>query len=163
MSRRGPRWGQNFLADRDIAERIVDEAGVAGRSVIEIGPGHGALTGLLAARASKLVCLEIDPELADENERRFAGQEHVSVVRIDALAYDWSQTAGEELRVVSNLPYESGTAILLDLLERAPHLQSITVMLQKEVTDGLPPNRVPSAGAGSGSWRTCSPMSKPQY
>jgi 16S rRNA (adenine1518-N6/adenine1519-N6)-dimethyltransferase len=128
-----PRWGQNFLADGNIAHRIVDEAGIDGANVVEIGPGQGALTELLVPRVRSLVCLEIDPTLAAFNEARFSRDTHVAIVRTDALKYDWPPNPDGPLRVVSNLPYESGTAIVMDILERVPHVEAMTVMLQKEV------------------------------
>lgn len=135
MSRKHPRWGQNFLVDTAVARQIVDEAQIDGSNVVEIGPGRGALTELMAPRVENLVCLEIDPELAAANDRKFADHPNVRTLRTDALAYDWSAQEGSGFRLVSNLPYDAGTAILLDLLLRARQLESLTIMLQREVAE----------------------------
>jgi len=131
------RWGQCFLVDRDAAARIVDWAGVDGRPVVEIGPGRGALTGLLRARASSLVLVEIDPELAGELAETYRNDERVTVIRGDALRVDWISRAGTGFSVVANLPYESGTAIVASILERRTVVRELVVMLQKEVVARL--------------------------
>lgn len=131
------RWGQNFLVDHAVSARIVEWAAVEGSPVVEIGPGRGAITSLLAARASRLWLVEIDPELADLQRRAFADDPRVEVVEADALALDWKALVPPATRVVSNLPYESGTAIVAHLLAARGSFASLTVMLQREVADRL--------------------------
>ena len=132
------RWGQCFLVDQDAVRRIVDWARIDGLPVVEIGPGRGAITGLLRERASSLTLVEIDPALAAELEEKYRDDERVTVIRGDALRVDWRAQVAPGFTVVSNLPYESGTAIVASLLESAPGtVRDIVVMLQKEVVQRL--------------------------
>ncbi|HXC52757.1 MAG TPA: 16S rRNA (adenine(1518)-N(6)/adenine(1519)-N(6))-dimethyltransferase RsmA [Candidatus Limnocylindrales bacterium] len=131
------RWGQCFLIDRDAARRIIDWAAIEGRAVVEIGPGRGALTGLLRERAASLTLVEIDPELAAELTRTYAGDPRVTVIEGDALRVDWISRVEAGFTVVANLPYESGTAIVSSILKRRDVVREIDVMLQKEVVARL--------------------------
>jgi 16S rRNA (adenine1518-N6/adenine1519-N6)-dimethyltransferase len=133
---RRPRWGQNFLVDPAIARAIVDWASVRERDVLEIGPGRGALSSLLAERARRLVLVEIDPELAAAARRTFAGAAHVEVVEGDALRVDLEALGGPFV-VVANLPYESATAIVRRLIDAPDVVREAFVMLQKEVCERL--------------------------
>ncbi len=129
-----PRWGQNFLVDTTVARRIVDWADVAGRRVLEIGPGRGALTETLAERAADLTLVEIDPVLIETWRERFDGNLSVRVVAGDALTVDLEPVFTSPTTVVANLPYESGTAIVARLLDgHGPSIDSMVVMLQREV------------------------------
>lgn len=139
------RWGQCFLVDRDAARRIVEWAAIDGLPVVEIGPGRGALTGLLRERCSRLTLVEIDPLLAAELIAVYRDDSVVTIVEGDALRVDWMEAAGANFTVVSNLPYESGTAIVASLLRRRDVLREMVVMLQKEVVARLsadPGNKV---------------------
>jgi len=131
------RWGQCFLVDRDAALRIVEWAAVDGLAVVEIGPGRGALTGLLRQRASSLTLIEIDPELAASLRTQYRDDAHVTVIEGDALRVDWIAGVAPGFTVVANLPYESGTAIVASLLERRHLVRELVVMLQKEVVARL--------------------------
>lgn len=132
--------GQHFLADPGVARRIVDLARITPADpVIEIGPGLGALTELLAANATDLRLVEYDRTLAADLRSRFAAQTHVRVVEADVL-----QIALEELVqatggaiVVANLPYNIATAVLVRLLERRRLFPRIVVMVQREVAERL--------------------------
>ena len=137
--RKGPRvkWGQNFLVDRNIAEHIVTWAGIDGLDVVEIGPGKGALTEMLASRAGHLSLVEIDPELATEWTKRFADDDQVAVHHADALDLELRSVSSVPASVVSNLPYETGTAIVRRLLTKPGDLRSAVVMLQREVCERL--------------------------
>jgi 16S rRNA (adenine1518-N6/adenine1519-N6)-dimethyltransferase len=131
--------GQNFLVDPNLQRRIVEEAGIEpGDTVLEIGPGRGALTGGLAERAGHLILVELDRELASRLEERFAGDERVEVVRDDILAHPLSALTPEpeRLRVVGNIPYNLTTPILFHLLE-LPRPRSIVLMVQREVADRI--------------------------
>jgi 16S rRNA (adenine1518-N6/adenine1519-N6)-dimethyltransferase len=131
------RWGQCFLIDRDAVLRIVEWARIDGLPVVEIGPGRGALTGLLHERASSLCLVEIDPERAAFHRARFAGDPATRVVEGDALRVDWMALVPAGFSVVANLPYESGTAIVTSLLARRDLVREMVVMLQREVVDRL--------------------------
>ncbi len=89
--KRKPKLGQNFLVDDRARHAIVDALGdVSQRTVIEIGPGRGAITEILASRCRRLVALELDRELAPELARRFTDQAHVEIVEVDVLEADFA-------------------------------------------------------------------------
>ena len=132
--------GQNFLVDPAFIRRIVEAAGVtSGETVVEIGPGRGALTHLLRARADRFVAIEKDDTLAAEHAERFAEDDMASVLHGDAL----SVMPGElpfpaPYRVVANLPYNMAARITLHLLEDwGTDLNSMTLMFQAEVADRI--------------------------
>jgi 16S rRNA (adenine1518-N6/adenine1519-N6)-dimethyltransferase len=132
--------GQHWLRDRNIIRRIVDAAEVApSDQVLEVGPGLGDLTQALAERASRVVAVEIDPRLAAELRRRFAAEPRVTVLEQDALQLDPAALFGPEgeYLVVSNLPYNVGTAIVRHLLQARPRPRRLVVMLQKEVAAAM--------------------------
>jgi 16S rRNA (adenine1518-N6/adenine1519-N6)-dimethyltransferase len=136
-SSRRPRWGQNFLVDPGIANAIVEWAAVDGRSVLEIGPGRGALTRLLAKRARDLVAVEIDPILTAQLREVFMEDPHVHILSGDILAMDPQIQRTGDLRVVANLPYESGTEILMHVLASFPQISEMVLMLQREVSERI--------------------------
>jgi 16S rRNA (adenine1518-N6/adenine1519-N6)-dimethyltransferase len=136
------RLGQNFLRDPNAVQRILTALGpVAERTVVEIGPGRGAITEGLVARAGKLIAVEYDRELAWILQERFSpekGVQHVTVVKQDVLHFDFSaaaQAAGERLVVVGNLPYYITSPILLHLAAHAAALDRAILMVQREVAD----------------------------
>ncbi|CAG1009956.1 Ribosomal RNA small subunit methyltransferase A [Burkholderiales bacterium] len=126
------RFGQNFLADPHYVARIADAvAPRPGETVVEIGPGLGALTAQLVARAGRVVAIEIDRDLAARLRGRFPPHALELVVG-DALAFDF-RSLGCDLRVVGNLPYNISSPLLFHLAAQADALRDLTVMLQKEV------------------------------
>ena len=126
------RYGQNFLADPYYVARIADAvAPQPGDTVVEIGPGLGALTGDLIARAGRIVAIEIDRDLAARLRERYA-EDQLHLVVGDALDVDFA-SLGRSLRVVGNLPYNISSPILFRLAAQADALRDVTVMLQKEV------------------------------
>ncbi len=131
------RFGQHFLADDGIIDRIVSAIDPRpGQALVEIGPGLGALTGPLRERCEHLTVIELDRDLA-HRLRRDAG---LTVIEADVLRVDFSAlaaTAGQPLRVVGNLPYNISTPILFHLLAHATHVQDQHFMLQKEVVDRM--------------------------
>ena len=135
-----PKLGQNFLNDAAAAERIVASLGdIASRTVVEIGPGGGAITGALAARAGRVIAVELDRELAARLRGRFAA-ERVTILEQDALEYDFgaaSAAAGERLVVVGNLPYGITSPILLKLAASHTALDRAVLMVQREVADRI--------------------------
>ena len=132
-----PKLGQNFLVDVEAVERIVGALGdLAGRTVVEIGPGRGALTGALAARAGRVVAIELDREFAAGLRGQFdAGR--VTVVEQDVLQFDFvaAAEAGGRLRVVGNLPYYITSPILLKLAASHAALDLAVLMVQREVAE----------------------------
>lgn len=135
-----PKLGQNFLVDDRARHAIVDALGdVSQRTVIEIGPGRGAITEILAGRCERLIALELDRELAPELARRFEGQPSVRVVETDVLKADLAAFApeGGTADVIGNLPYYITSDILLHLFAAANKgsLRRAVVMMQREVAD----------------------------
>ena len=135
-----PKLGQNFLNDADAAHRIAAALGdISGHTVIEIGPGGGAITGVLAARAGRVIAVELDRELAPTLQARFA-PDKVTVVNQDVLSFDFaaaSAEAGERLAVVGNLPYGITSQILLKLAASCASLDRAVIMVQREVADRI--------------------------
>jgi 16S rRNA (adenine1518-N6/adenine1519-N6)-dimethyltransferase len=131
------RWGQNFLNDRAVAQRIIDAVGKAPDGpLLEIGPGKGILTEGLLAQGFRLMALEIDPGLCEELQRRFGGRENFRLIQGDAVRFDYS-SLGRRFNVVSNLPYYAATHILKRLIGYRERIGGMTVMLQREVAQRL--------------------------
>ncbi len=130
------RFGQNFLIDSGIIHGIVSAVNPRpGESVVEIGPGLGALTQPLLERAGHLHVVELDRDLIARLEKKYS-PEQMTIHAGDALAFDFS-TLGPDLRVVGNLPYNISTPILFHLLDKVESIRDIHVMLQKEVVDRM--------------------------
>ncbi len=133
------RLGQNFLTDSNTARWIVDqlEPGVED-FVLEVGPGTGALSEVLAGRVRRLLLVEFDRRLAEWLTKRFAGEESVEVVHADAARFDVRQLFKEQpVKLLGNLPYSAGGAILRNFLQRPSAVSRGVVMLQKEVIDRI--------------------------
>src|ERR1700722_16857295 len=116
--KRKPKFGQNFLVDDAARHAIVDALGDIGkRTVIEIGPGHGAITEILAGRCHRLIALELDRGLAAELNFRFRDQPQVQIIEADVLKTDLRTlvSEGETADVNGNLPYYIPSDILLQL------------------------------------------------
>ncbi len=135
------RFGQNFLVDRNIAGRIVETADVGeGETIVEIGPGRGALTGGLMDAGAAVVAIEIDRDLAAALGERFADAEGIEILCADALRFSYLELAercGGRLKVVANLPYNISTPILFKLLNEREAFMSLLLMLQREVADRI--------------------------
>lgn len=133
-----PKLGQNFLSDPQAAERIAAALGdLSGRTVVEIGPGRGAITGGLAGRAGHVIAVELDRELAAQLRTRFA-PERVTVVERDVLEFDFdaaASQAGRRLCVAGNLPYYITSPILLKLAASHKALETAVLMVQREVAE----------------------------
>lgn len=137
------RFGQNFLLDPMVLDRIVDAAQISRDiGVIEIGPGIGALTEKLAEKAKQVIAVEIDKRLIPILEELFQSQTHVTIVQGDALKVDMMDLVHQfeqvnEIYVVANLPYYITSPLLIHLLKNRFPLKRIVVMIQKEVADRL--------------------------
>lgn len=139
---RKAKLGQNFLVDANAARRIVEALGDIGNSVvIEIGPGGGALTKMLADRAHHLIATELDHELAQRLRSEFAGRENVEIVQANFLDVSLAELLGarraSRVKVVGNIPYYITSDILLRLFEQHESIETVAVMVQKEVADRL--------------------------
>lgn len=134
---RRKRLGQIFLRDPLVVESILASAQLAPHeTVLEIGPGRGALTMTLAQHVGALYAIEIDTTYANDLRQRFVAVPHVHIIRADARQYDYEQLP-EPLVVVANLPYSMGLAILRHLFVFRTRLSRLIVMLQREVAARL--------------------------
>ncbi|MBE5969287.1 MAG: 16S rRNA (adenine(1518)-N(6)/adenine(1519)-N(6))-dimethyltransferase RsmA [Lachnospiraceae bacterium] len=137
------KFGQNFLIDNNILEKIVENAGVTKDDlVIEIGPGIGTLTQHLCEHAREVVAVEIDKKLIPILKDTLSEYDNVRVINEDILKVDVNKIAeerngGKNVKVVANLPYYITTPIIMGLFESNLPLESITVMVQKEVAERM--------------------------
>jgi 16S rRNA (adenine1518-N6/adenine1519-N6)-dimethyltransferase len=132
--------GQNFLVDESYARRIVGAlAPREGETVVEIGPGRGALTGPLLESGARVVAVEFDRHLAALLRERFGGREKFALVEADALGVDFCRAVepAETARVVANLPYNISTAILQRLGAQRRCVPELVLMLQREVVERI--------------------------
>ena len=131
------RFGQHFLTDPAILGRIVDAlAPEPADSVVEIGPGRGSLTDLLAPRCGRLVAIEIDRDLVKQLRERYESTSRVEVVEGDALETDWSAITGPSFLLAGNLPYYITTPLIFRILEN-PRPRRAVLLVQKEVAARL--------------------------
>lgn len=140
FTRAKKRLGQNFLVDESYARRVVGALGPrAGETVVEIGPGRGALTALLLESGARVVAVEFDRELVSLLRERFGGSEEFKLVEADALDVDFCAEVepAATARVVANLPYNISTAILQRLVEQRRCLKEFVLMLQREVVERI--------------------------
>lgn len=130
-----PKLGQNFLIDPAACSTIVDALGdISDQTIVEIGPGAGAITRILTKRARQLVAVELDPTLAAYLKEQFPS---IRVLQADILTTDLSllRAGSERLRVVGNLPYYITSPILMHLFEHSAAIAVAVVMMQREVAD----------------------------
>lgn len=134
------RFGQNFLTDQRIINRIIEALEPrAAETILEIGPGRGALTAPLLLRAGALVAIEFDRNLIPLLTEKFSVQENFKLIESDALVTDFCDVIrpATQARVVANLPYNVATAILQRLIEQRNCVSEMVLMLQKEVVDRI--------------------------
>lgn len=148
------RFGQHFLHDKNILQRIVEAvAPRPGDHIVEIGPGEGALTFPLLAVAKKLTTIELDRDLIEPLRARAADLGELTIVHRDVLGVDFAVLAdGGRLRLVGNLPYNISTPILFHCLHSADAIEDMHFMLQKEVVERM------AAGPGSKTYGRLSVM-----
>lgn len=147
-----PKLGQHFLASDSFATQIVDALGDPSQStVLEIGPGRGVLTSLLAKRARRLIAVELDRVLAAQLRLRFGMFPNVEVIEADILSVDFDSLFGpkpglrrpgiefrpEPAKVIGNLPYYITSDILLRLFDYSKYFETIVVLVQREVADRI--------------------------
>lgn len=137
------RYGQNFLIDAHILDKIVSGAGVGKDDcVLEIGPGIGTMTQYLCERAGRVIAVEIDKSLIPILEDTLSEYDNVTVINEDILKVNIGElvdkyNGGKPIKVVANLPYYITTPIIMGLFESHVPIDSITVMIQKEVADRM--------------------------
>jgi 16S rRNA (adenine1518-N6/adenine1519-N6)-dimethyltransferase len=132
------RLGQHFLRDQRTINRIIDAlAPKSNDTIIEIGPGTGALTSLLVERAGRLIAVEFDNKLAPLLQERFGGLGNFKLVMADALTVDFCKAIlpAQSARLVANLPYNISTAILQRLIAQRACIDEMVLMLQREVVE----------------------------
>jgi 16S rRNA (adenine1518-N6/adenine1519-N6)-dimethyltransferase len=147
-----PKLGQHFLASDDFAGQIVDALGDASQNtVLEIGPGRGILTSLLAKRTRRLIAVELDRVLAAQLRLKFGMFPNVEVIEADILSIDFDSLFGpkpglgrpgvqlkpEVVKVIGNLPYYITSDILLRLFDYAKYFETIVILVQREVADRI--------------------------
>lgn len=137
------KFGQNFLIDTHVLEKIISAAGITEEDfVLEIGPGIGTMTQYLASAAREVCAVEIDKSLIPILEDTLKDYDNVTVINQDILKVDIAELAreknqGKPIKVVANLPYYITTPIIMGLFESHVPVESITVMVQKEVADRM--------------------------
>ena len=137
------KFGQNFLIDTNILEEIIDSAGITKDDMIlEIGPGIGTMTQYLCESARQVIAVEIDTNLIPILEDTLSEYDNVKVINDDILKVDINALAeeynnGKPIKVVANLPYYITTPIIMGLFESHVPIDSITIMVQKEVADRM--------------------------
>lgn len=149
------RFGQNFLHDQQIIDRIIREIAPDGDDhLLEIGPGQGALTKQLARSGARLDCVELDRDLADHLRHQYRDYDNVHIHQQDILKFDIEQIATGErpIRVIGNLPYNISTPVLFHLLKFYPLIADMSFMLQLEVVERM------SASVGDKSYGRLSLM-----
>ena len=138
--------GQNFLINNEVVENIVNSSEISQDDmVIEIGPGLGTLTKYLLEKAGKVLCIELDRKMIEILEDRFEKYSNFEIINDDVLKVDLNKIIKENkenekiknVKIVANLPYYITTPIIMGLFESHVPLQSITVMVQKEVADRM--------------------------
>lgn len=149
--RRADSLGQNFLVDRNIIEKIIDAAELTQETlVIEVGPGMGALTQMAAAKAGKVIAVEIDHHLIPVLNEVLGPIENVEIINRDILKTDINELivaerknfsdSGRELKrvvILGNLPYYITTPIIMGILEKEVDMDTMVIMMQKEVADRI--------------------------
>ena len=138
--------GQNFLIDNQVIEKIVDSSEINKNDlVIEVGPGLGTLTKFILEKAKKVICIELDKKMINVLNDRFKLYDNFELLNEDILKIDLDTLINKEkndndinnVKIVANLPYYITTPIVMKLLEGQLNLESITIMIQKEVADRL--------------------------
>ena len=128
--------GQNFLYDCSVLQRIVQAAQLEPEDfVVEIGPGPGILTEMLAARAAKVLAIELDKNLFEKSKKELSDYNNVELIHADALEYPYRDLP--EFKVVANIPYYITTPIIFKLLDTKKNLISMTLTVQKEVAERI--------------------------
>lgn len=135
--------GQNFLIDQTVLDSAIDASGIDDSyGVIEVGPGIGTLTAELSKKAGKVVAIELDRSIAEYLKKAFVAYDNVEIVQGDALKIDLKEIIAEKMQglkvvVIANLPYYITTPLIMKFLEDDLPLESITVLIQKEVAERI--------------------------
>ena len=134
------RFGQNYLVDKNVVKRILDAVQPkSDETIIEVGPGRGALTARLLESGARVIAIEFDRDLVAKLHQQFAGYSNSTLIEADALTVDFCGLVqpARAARVVANLPYNIGTAILQRLIEQRACITEMFLMLQREVANRI--------------------------
>jgi 16S rRNA (adenine1518-N6/adenine1519-N6)-dimethyltransferase len=135
------RWGQHFLIDRNILNKVIRTAGIEETDVVlEVGPGLGILTLALARAAKRVIAVEIDRKLVEILKGKVADCPNVEIIQKDIMEVDFDdliERGGQPLKVVANLPYQISTPLIFRFIESRSVFASLTLMLQKEVAERM--------------------------
>lgn len=133
------KFGQNFLTNQnDVLDRIMKVADVSQEeTILEIGPGEGALTELLLNAGKKVICVEIDRDLEKILRKKFDSNPKFKLIMADILTVDFIKDIGEKVKVVANIPYYITSPIINKLIENKSYVSDIFIMVQKEVAERI--------------------------
>lgn len=131
------RFGQHFLSDKDIINKIISIINPGNETILEIGPGTGALTIPLMAHAGTLHVLEVDRDLVQIISEKCNRPGKLQIHCNDALEFDLQQVSADKIKVVGNLPYNISTPLIFHLLGQIEHISEMIFMLQEEVVDRM--------------------------
>ena len=131
------RFGQHFLTDKDIINKIINVINPGNEPILEIGPGTGALTIPLLTRTGSLHVLEVDRDLVQIISEKCKGMGQLHIYCNDALGFDLQQVSDEKIKVAGNLPYNISTPLIFHLLGQIDHISEMIFMLQDEVVDRM--------------------------
>jgi len=135
------KWGQHFLVDRNILNKIIRTAQVGKEDVVlEVGPGLGEMTLALAHQARRVIAVEIDPKLVEILKKKAVDYPNVEILKGDILEIDFNQLfdrEGQRIKVVANLPYQISAPLLFRFIESKKIFSTLTLMLQREVAERM--------------------------
>lgn len=132
------RFGQNFLSDKRVIQRIAEAINPQSSDhILEIGPGQAALTKALLPHCGRLSAIEIDRDLAASLRQEFAQATNFELIEHDALKFDFARVSPQPIRLVGNLPYNISTPLIFHLLQSDAEVTDFHIMLQKEVADRM--------------------------
>ena len=124
--------GQNFLIDQNIIKKIIKQTNIKDENIVEIGPGYGSLTNhILRKKPKKLIIIEKDLEIFKFLQNRFKNQERIEIINNDALRYDFTKL--KNFKIISNLPYNISTKIIMKLIFYNKNIINFICMIQKEL------------------------------
>lgn len=135
------KWGQHFLVDRNILNKIIRTANLQkGDVILEVGSGLGEMTHVLAGQVKKVIAVEIDSKLVEILRKKTSGSANVEIIEQDILKVNFTQLhkqEGQRLKVVANLPYQISTPLLFRFIESREVFLTLTLMLQREVAERI--------------------------
>ena len=124
--------GQNFLIDQNVIKKIINQTNIKGENIVEIGPGYGSLTDhIIRKKPKKLIIIEKDLDIYKFLKNKFKDEKKIEIINNDALKYDFSKL--KNIKIISNLPYNISTKIIMKLIFFNKNIKNIICMIQKEL------------------------------